>query len=97
MKLRIIEDIATTCCEFTDQVCPQQAVIKRDELIKKIEDICNNYDIVDEDTISVDYKCMNFIFHKTTLKEDYWVLCENASYYIFDKNRDWKDTIDVEL
>lgn len=96
MKLKYINEIADTCCEFMNQVININEQMPKNMLMAHIQDVCNNYTQQVDDTIDIDYKNMCFTVHKTTQGD--WVLCENASYYIYRDLEDLvEDVIDVEL
>lgn len=98
MKLKHIEEIADTCCEFTQQVIDKVGCLDYDTLIDRINKVCNGYTEHGDNTIDIDYKDMCFtVYQDDTL--GMWHLCENASFYIYKSGfLDCVDgVIDVEL
>lgn len=90
MKLSVIEEIATTCSEFTDQVlCPQESATY-ETLMERVKDVCNFW-LEREDKIFIDYKNMTF----TAIKDNVlgrWHLDNNARY----NNKTISEPIELE-
>lgn len=96
MKLKYINEIADTCCEFMNQVININEQMPKNMLMTHIQDVCNNYTQQADDTIDIDYKNMCFTVYMRG--DGLWELCENATYYIFNNTRTCvNDAIDVEL
>ena len=95
MKLSIINDIAETSNEFMYKVIDSVGCLEYDELMKRIDNVCNACTEHSDDTIDIDFKNMCFTVHKDNVL-GMWHLCENASYYII-KGGLVHDTIDIEL
>ena len=99
MKLKYMEEIADTCCEFFNQVIDRQGCLEYDTLMERVRDICNDFTDHDNGFIDIDYKSMTF----TVCQDDFnmWHLSENATYYLWNINENGdlevSDTIDVEL
>lgn len=95
MKLDYINDIADACCEFMCQVIDNGECLEYDELMKRIDNVCNACTEHSDDTIDIDYKNMCFTVHLNRVLGQ-WELCPNASYYII-RGGLVNDTIDIEL
>lgn len=97
MKLYYIDEISRICGEFMQGCIKPDIEIKQAMLVYELKEKRDCYITNQNDgTMDVDYDDMCFTFHK--VGGDFWVLCENATYYIMDKHkRIVKDTIDVEL
>ena len=98
MKLSTICDIAETCSNFMLRVIDECECLDYDELMKRIDNVCDACTQHSDDTIDIDYKNMCFTVHLDSVLGQ-WKLCENASYYIFKHGfLDSVDgVVDVEL
>jgi hypothetical protein len=98
MKLDYINDIAETSNEFMYKVIDSVGCLEYDELMKRIDNVCNACTEHSDDTIDIDFKNMCFTVHKDNVL-GMWHLCENASYYIYKNGflDEVDGIIDVEL
>ncbi len=92
MKLKYINEIADTCCEFMEQVIGLNTELSVETLIKYAKDVVNNIDWrwADEDLIIFDYKRMTFYVRR---KDDKWFLDKEAVF----NHRDISEPIELEV
>lgn len=98
MKLKHIEEIASTAKSFMRKVINKNESVEYDTLVERIREYCANYTEHGDDTIDIDYRYMCFTVHMNQ-ESGKWQLCENASYYIYQNGfLDYDEgIIDVEL
>ena len=82
MKLKYINEIADTCCEFMEQVINTKDELSYDTLMKRARDVVNYIDWTDKgDLIIFDYKRMSFYVRKNN-ETDKWCLDKEATFNV---------------
>lgn len=98
MKIQQMRDIVDTYDFLCEVICGKGLTYDQVKIALERAD-GNDYSVAivneEEDLFDVDVGLMNFTIYKD--EEDGFRLCENATYYIYNRDGEVEDTISVEL